>query len=366
MSEKLVSRRAALLAGAAAGASALAAPAIAQQSPRVLRMATSWPGGLSGLADSVARVASAITEGSGGALRVDVYPAGTLVPPLGVHDAVGAGEVELYHSVDYYYQKKHRGLNFFSTVPMGLTAMELIAWINHGGGQALWDEVNARFGVKAMAVGGTGTQMGGWFVEPINSVDDLKKTIMRIPGLGGQVLNALGVETVVLPGGGIVAALTNGEIGATEWVGPWNDLQFGFQKLLGTYMYPGFHEPGTTASLGINLALWNELSPREQALIETTAQSEALLHTSHYLTNNAISLRSLEQEYGIQPQRIPDEVIDVIARKSEEVVAGVANDDELAKRIYDSYSAFRTAVINDSATQGEFAFQMARAQVLSR
>ncbi|MEO0763070.1 MAG: ABC transporter substrate-binding protein, partial [Pseudomonadota bacterium] len=132
----------------------LAAPAIAQQSPRVLRMATSWPGGLSGLAGSVARVAAAITEGSGGALRVDVYPAGTLVPPLGVHDAVGAGEVELYHSVDYYYQKKHRGLNFFSTVPMGLTAMELIAWINHGGGQALWDEVNARFGVKAMAGAG--------------------------------------------------------------------------------------------------------------------------------------------------------------------------------------------------------------------
>ncbi|MEL7464159.1 MAG: TRAP transporter substrate-binding protein [Pseudomonadota bacterium] len=358
-----VSRRAALVAGAAAAAGALAAPAIAQ-SPRVLRMATSWPGGLSGLADSVKRVADGITEGSGGSLRVDVYPAGTLVPPLGVHDAAGAGEVELYHSVEYYYQKKHRGLNFFATVPMGLTAMEQIAWVNHGGGQALWDEVNAQFGVKAMAVGGTGTQMGGWFVDPIASVEDLKKTIMRIPGLGGQVLNALGVETVVLPGGGIVAALTNGDIGATEWVGPWNDLQFGFQKLLGTYMYPGFHEPGTTASLGVNLALWNDLSPRERTLIETVAQSEAMLHTSHYLTNNALSLRSLEQEYAIRPQRIPDEVIDVIARESEEVVAGVANDDDLARRIYESYAAFRAAIINDSATQSEVAFQIARARVL--
>lgn len=362
---KTVSRRAALTAGLAAGAGALAAPAIAQ-SPRVLRMVTSWPGGLSGLSDSVRRIEAAINEGSGGSLKVEVYPAGTLAPPLGVHDAVGAGEAELYHSVEYYFQRKHRGLNFFATVPMGLTAAEQVAWVHNGGGQALWDEVNAPHGVKAMAVGGTGTQMGGWFVEPIQTVDDLKKTIMRIPGLGGQVLNALGVETVVLPGGGIVAALTNGEIGATEWVGPWNDLQFGFQKLLGTYMYPGFHEPGTTASLGVNLTLWNSLSDRERALIETIAKSECMLHTADYLTNNAIALRQLEQEYAISPQRIPDEVIDVIARKSTEVVADVAADDDLARRIYESYSAFRSAIVEDATAHAEVAFQSARASLLTR
>ena len=152
---------------------------------------------------------------------------------------------------------------------------------------------------------------------------------MRIPGLGGQVLNKLGVETVVLPGGGIVAALNSGEIGATEWVGPWNDLQFGFQKLLNTYMYPGFHEPGTMAALGFNIDVWNSFTAQERALIETVSQSESLLHSAQYFANNAFALRQLEREYGVRPTRLPDEVFEIISRTSAEVVASVAEDDDL-------------------------------------
>ena len=74
---------------------------------------------------------------------------------------------------------------FFTTVPFGMTAQEMNGWIHHGGGQALWEEVYAKFGLVPLAAGNTGVQMGGWFNKEINSVADLKGLKMRIPGLGG-------------------------------------------------------------------------------------------------------------------------------------------------------------------------------------
>lgn len=353
-------RRAALAAGLTLGAGALAAPAIAQ-SGRVLRMATSWPASLDGLATSAARFAASVTEMSGGALTIEVYPAGEIAPPLGVHDAVSAGEVDLYHTCEYYFQGKHRGLNFFTTVPLGFTTPEHLAWLRHGGGQALWDELQAGFGVKPLACGGTGVQMGGWFVKPIETLDDFRETVMRIPGLGGQVLRELGVETVVLPAGGIVTALFSGEIGATEWVGPWNDLQFGFQKLLSSYVYPGFHEPGTTAAVGVNLALWDRLEPGERALIEAAADAENLLHTSQYYANNGAALEQLKFEYGVKPTRLPDPVFAEIARKSREVVASVAEDDDIGARIYGSFAAFRDLIMDTDGLVSQADYLSARA-----
>lgn len=346
--QKSISRRRALLGGGAVltGAAALATPAIAQGAPITIRMATSWPGGLGGLADSAARVAEGITVGSDGRLNVELYPAGQLVPPLGVHDAAGAGEIEMYHSAEYYYQGKHRGMNFFTTVPLGLTSVEQASWVQFGGGQALWDELNAQFGVKALAVGGTGVQMGGWFNKAITSKDDFEGLTMRMPGLGAQVISRMGANAVVLPGGGIVEALFENSIDATEWVGPYNDLQFGFQKLLSTYMYPGFHEPGTMASVGFNLDFWNSLSEVDRALIQTVTDAELTNHTADYYGNNGLALVQLLAESGVKPTRLPDDVWNELARVSFEVTASVAEDDDLGRRIFESYNAYRALVGN--------------------
>ena len=348
------SRRAVLGGALAAGAAGLGAPALAQ-GRRTVRLAASWPAGLGGLGDSVGRVADSITRLSGGRLDVQVYWPGQLVGALAVHDAAGSGEIEMYHSAEYYFGGKHRGFNFFTTVPLGLTMLEQASWIEHGGGQALWDELNARFGVKSLACGGTGVQMGGWFDKPIESVEDLKGLTMRIPGLGGQVMQELGAETVALPGGAIVGALFDGSIDATEWVGPWNDLHFGFQKLLSTYVYPGFHEPGTMASLGMNLGFWNSLSAEERLIIETAAAAENTLHSSAYYGNNAMALTQLLLEDGVKPTRLPDEVWNAISRKAFDVVASVAEDDELGARIYRSFEAHRTLMVGAApASQAEY------------
>jgi TRAP-type mannitol/chloroaromatic compound transport system substrate-binding protein len=341
-----MSRRRALIAGGAAltGAAALASPAIAQGAPQTIRMATSWPAGLGGLADSAARVAEKINTGSNGRLNVEVYWAGSLVPALGVHDAASNGEIEMYHSAEYYFQGKHRGFNFFTTVPLGLTSVEQAAWLRYGGGQALWDELNASYGVKGLAVGATGVQMGGWFNKPINSKADFEGLTMRMPGLGAQVISRMGANAVVLPGGGIVEALFEGTIDATEWVGPYNDLQFGFQKLLSTYIYPGFHEPGTTASIGMNVDFWNNLSDIDRALIETVTDAELTNHTADYYGNNGLALVQLLAESGVQPTRLPDDVWNELARVSFEVTASVAQDDDMGRRIVESYDSYRALV----------------------
>ena len=343
---KTMSRRRALLGGGAAltGAAALAPPAISQGPPQTIRMATSWPAGLGGLADSAARVAEGINAASNGRLNVEIYWAGSLVPPLGVHDAASAGEIEMYHSAEYYFQGKHRGFNFFTTVPLGLTSVEQAAWVKYGGGQALWDELNAEYGVKSLAVGGTGVQMGGWFNKEITSKDDFEGLTMRMPGLGGQVIAQMGANAVVLPGGGIVEALFEGTIDATEWVGPYNDLQFGFQKLLSTYIYPGFHEPGTMASVGMNLDFWNNLSDVDRAVIESVTEAELTAHTADYYGNNGIALVQLLAESGVKPTRLPDDVWNERSRVSFEVVSGVAEDDDMGRRIVESYEAYRTLV----------------------
>lgn len=341
MSHQTLSRRAILTGVGAAAAGALAAPAIAQGAPRVIRMATSWPASLGGLGTGAQRIADTINATSAGRLSVEIHHAGQLVPALGVHDAAQAGDIEMYHSAEYYFQGKHRGFNFFTTVPFGLTGAEMTAWVKYGGGQPLWDELSAQYNVKSLLVGSTGVQMGGWFDKEILSLDDFAGLTMRMPGLGGQVLAEAGANPVLLPGGGIVEALFEGSIDATEWVGPYNDTQFGFQKLLSIYMYPGFHEPGTMASLGMNLEFWDSLDPADRALIEIAADSELTRMTSDYSGNNGLSLTQLTNEFGVRPTRLPEDVWDALALTSQKVVAGVAEDDDLARRIYESFESYR-------------------------
>ncbi len=328
----------------AAAAGALAAPAIAQDR-QVVRMVTTWPKNFPGLGVGAQRVADRITAASGGRIEVKLFAAGELVPAFESFDAVSTGAAELYHGAEYYWGSKHLGYNFFAAVPLGFTAQELQAWVHFGGGRELWDELGNQFGVKSFLAGNTGPQMGGWFRNPILSPDDLKGLKMRIPGIAGEVIRAVGGSAVALPGGEIFPALQAGTIDATEWVGPYNDEAFGFQRILKNYMYPGFHEPGTGLSVGVNMGWWNELSPGDQAMIETCCLAENDIMLAEFNARNGPALKRLVENDGVQVQRFPDEVFKLLVEASEDVTANVANVDDLGKRIYESYFAFRAEVM---------------------
>ncbi|WP_068313246.1 TRAP transporter substrate-binding protein [Polycladidibacter hongkongensis] len=329
-------KKAGLAAGATASAATLAAPAVAQ-GKRELKMVTTWPKNFPGLGTGAQRVADRITQASDGKLTVKLFAAGELVPPFESFDAVSSGTADMYHAAEYYWQGKHKAFNFFTAVPMGLTANELDAWINIGEGQALWDELAAKFNIKPLMAGNTGLQMGGWFNKEINSLEDLKGLKMRMPGLGGEVLRRLGATAVALPGGEIFPALQSGAIDATEWVGPWNDLAFGFYKVAKFYYYPGFHEPGSGLAVGTNKDVWDSFSKEEQEVVKSACLAENNYMYSEFNYNNGAALETLLTKHKVQLRKFSDDVFDAIAGVSEEVVREVAGTDELSKRIYDSY-----------------------------
>lgn len=355
-------KNAGLAAGATAGAATLAAPALAQ-GKRELTMVTTWPKNFPGLGTGAQRVADRITNATDGRLTVKLFAAGELVPAFESFDAVSSGTADMYHGADYYWQGKHKAYPFFTAVPMGLTANELDAWINIGEGQALWDELAAQFNVKPFMAGNTGLQMGGWFNKEINSLEDMKGLKMRMPGLGGEVLRRLGATAVALPGGEIFPALQSGAIDATEWVGPWNDLAFGFYKIAKFYYYPGFHEPGAGLSCGINMDVWNSFSDSDKALVRDACLAENNYMFSEFNYNNGAALDTLVNKHGVQLKKFSPEVFDAIGKVSEEVVAEVANEDDLSKRIYESYIKARKEV-GDWINTSEGAYMDARKRIL--
>eukprot|EP00581_Thalassiosira_minuscula_P037017 CAMPEP_0184466080 /NCGR_PEP_ID=MMETSP0740-20130409/64678_1 /TAXON_ID=385413 /ORGANISM="Thalassiosira miniscula, Strain CCMP1093" /LENGTH=115 /DNA_ID=CAMNT_0026841069 /DNA_START=224 /DNA_END=567 /DNA_ORIENTATION=+ len=112
-------------------------------------MTTTWPKDLPGLGAAAQRVADRINALSDGQMEVNVYAAGELVPAFEAFDAVASGNADMYHGADYYWQSKSKAYNFFTAVPMGMTAAEIMGWIDFGGGQALWEELSGQYGIIA-------------------------------------------------------------------------------------------------------------------------------------------------------------------------------------------------------------------------
>ncbi len=316
-------------------------PAIVSQK-RNLKMVTTWPKNFPGLGTGAERLARRIEALSDGNLTIKVYAGGELVGPLEAFDAVSQGKADMYHGGEYYWQGKSPAFNFFCTVPMGMTAPEITSWIRFGGGQPLWDELSARFNVKAFLAGNSGTQMGGWFNKEMNSIEDFQGLRIRMPGLGGEVMKRVGATPVTKAGGEIFQALSQGNIDATEWVGPWNDLAFGFYSIVKNYYYPGIHEPGTALALGLNLDLWNDMSATEKAWIEAATAAENDIMLAEFNANNARALDTLINEHNVNLLKFNDDILSELGSVSNQVVAEVANHDELSKRIFDSYMAGRT------------------------
>jgi TRAP-type mannitol/chloroaromatic compound transport system substrate-binding protein len=336
--------KAAATGAAATAATTFPAPAISQ-GMKQLKMVTTWPKNFPGLGTGAESLAKRITAMSDGKLQVKVFAAGELVPAFQSFDAVSSGNAEMSHSVSYYWQGKSPAFNFFAAVPFGFTASEHAAWINYGGGMPLWRELGAQFDVMPFMRASTGVQMGGWYRKEINSLDDYKGLKFRMPGLGGEVLRRLGAAVVNLPGGEIFPALQAGTIDGTEWVGPWNDLAFGFYKVAKYYYWPGFHEPCTTGEVLVNSKVWAGLSKDHQAIIEAAVQAEAMREYSEFTASNSDALDTLLNKHGVQLKKFSDELLAQIGTAAGEVVAEVGNKDPFTKKVYDSFIDFRKKAI---------------------
>lgn len=309
-------------------------------------LVTTWPKNYPGLGMAPERFAELVEEMSAGNLTIKVFGAGELVPAMGVFDAVSNGSAEMGHGGAYYWKGKIPAAQFFAGVPFGLTANEINAWVNRGGGLELWQEIYKPFNLLPFPGGNTGTQMFGWFNKEINSLEDIKGLKMRIPGIGGEVFQRAGGVPVNIPGGELYTALQTGTIDATEWVGPYNDLAFGFHQIAEYYYYPGWHEPGSMLEFMVNLDAWNELPETLKTIVRTAAQAVNQDLLDEYTAMNNKALGELVNKHGVKVLPLPQEVLREFKNISETVLKELASEDESFKKVYEHYLDFKKNVIN--------------------
>jgi TRAP-type mannitol/chloroaromatic compound transport system substrate-binding protein len=346
------------------GALMAGAPAVHAETHYEWKMVTAWPKGLLGLGEGAQQVAKIIEEMSGGRIKIRIYWAGELVPAFESFDAVSKGMAEMGHAAAYYWNDKHEAAQFFAAIPFGLNAQETAGWLYYGGGQELWDELYAGFDLKAFAAGNTGVQMGGWFNKEIQSIDDYKGLTMRMPGLGGEVITRAGAKAVNLPGGEILPALQSGEIDATEWVGPYNDLAFELYKAAQYYYWPGWHEPATVIECFINKKAYETLPLDLQRIVKYAMQAAYNDMLSFYTAKNNIALIELVTKHKVRLRKFNKATLARLGKLSKEVMAEIAARDPFSQKVYTSFDKFREQSV-DWNSVGEEGYSVARALTYS-
>ena len=339
MTGSRLSRRGLLAGGLAA--SALAAPNIARGEAVQWRMVTSWPKRLPGPGMSAERVAERVAALSGGTIQISVHAAGELVPALEVLDAVGSGVAEFGHTASFYWQGKQPASVFFTTVPFGMTPAEHTAWVNAGGGQALWDELYQPFGVKPLMAGNTGICMGGWFRGEINDVSAVKGMKIRSLGLGGEVYRRLGAVPLATSPGEIITGLQSGLVDGAEFVGPGSDIALGLYRLANFYYSPGFNKPNGTGECIVSLKLWNSLSDQQKAIVTHACAAEAAFALDEMERLNVEALAALVEKDNVKLRSFPQDMIEAARGHARDIVGDISAKSDIAKRVVDSYTAFR-------------------------
>jgi TRAP-type mannitol/chloroaromatic compound transport system substrate-binding protein len=322
-------------------AGAVAAPQIARAQTVKWRMVTSWPKRLPGPGMSAERIAERIRALSGGRIDITVYAAGEVVPAFGVLDAVGNGVADIGHTAAFYWQGKMPAAAFFTTVPFGLTPGEHVAWIDAGGGQALWDELYAPFGVKPFMGGNTGVCMGGWFRRELKSLADLRGLKLRTLGLGGEVYRRLGATPQTTPPAEILTSLQSGVIDGAEFVGPGTDIALGLYRVAPFYYYPGFNKPNGTGECIVALKVWDALSAELKAIVAHACAAEANYALAEMERLNAQALEALIKDHGVKLAAFPGDLVAGARQQAGDVLGELSQRSAITGKVHGSYTAFR-------------------------
>ena len=257
-------------------------------------------------------------------------------------DAVGGGVAEMGHTAAFYWQGKQPAAAFYTTVPFGLTPMEHVAWVDAGGGQALWDELYAPFGVKPFMGGNTGVCMGGWFRREIKGLDDLKGLKIRSLGLGGEVYRRLGATPQTTPPGEILTSLQSGVLDAAEFVGPGTDIALGLYRVAPNYYGPGFNKPNGTGECIVNLKAWAALDAEMKAIIAHACAAEASFALSEMDRLNAEALAALTERYNAKLQTFSADIVAAARKQAADIMGELSARSDIARRIGESYAGFRS------------------------
>jgi TRAP-type mannitol/chloroaromatic compound transport system substrate-binding protein len=331
-------------AGLGVAASGVAMPAIAQSTPTInWRLQSSYPTSLDTIYGACKVLSQAVAEATDNKFKIQVFAAGEIMPPLSIVDGVQNGTVEMGHTGSYFYIGKDPSFAFGTGIPFGPNTRQQQAWFYHGGGNDLLNEFYATYKLYHLPLGGTGTQMGGWFRKEIKSKADLAGLKMRIGGLAGNVLQRLGLVPTQLAAGDIYTSLERGTLDAAEFVGPFDDEKLGLAKIAPYYYYPGFWEGAASLSLFVNLDKWSELPPGYKSVLNTAAGYAAADMLAKYDAQNPAALRRLITN-GAQLRAFPQDILQESYKAATGLYAEMSASNPTFKKILDHQMAFRNQV----------------------
>ncbi|MCO5163676.1 MAG: TRAP transporter substrate-binding protein [Mesorhizobium sp.] len=341
MDRRSFMRKAGLAGAGALGGTVLAAPAIAQSSPKVSwRVTSAFPKSLDTVFGAAATMAKYVRESTDGNFDIQVFAAGEIVPGLQAADAAAAGTVEACHTAAYYSWGKDFTYALASGVPFGMNARQMNAWNYYGGGQDLLNEFFATQGLYALACGNTGAQMGGWYRKEINSASDLNGLKMRIGGFAGHIMQKLGVVPQQIAAGDIYTSLEKGTIDAAEWIGPYDDEKLGFYKVAKYYYYPAFWEGCAVAHTLINLEKWNELPKNYKAALTSACAAANGDMLASYDQKNPAALRRLVAG-GAELRPFSQEILQTAFDAAEASYAEIVASNPAFKKIFEHQASYR-------------------------
>lgn len=306
----------------------------------IWRMANTWPKGMPVFEDITYRFAKNVQDMTGGRLIIEIHPSNKHKAPFGVFDMVRNGAYQMAHTGSYYWKGKDAATPLFTTTPWGMTAWESYAWFYFDGGLEMMNNVYAKHGLLSFPGGNTGVQMGGWFKKEINSLEDMQGLKMRIPGLGGDVINEIGAYSINIPGGELYTALELGTIDALEWVSPALDLDRGYQQIA-KYYYTGWHEPAAELQFLIHKESFEKL-PQDIKSILLIAMREASYHmTVHMQHANAIAWEKMQTKHkDIKIKTFPDDVLKELKKATKVVLDDLAEQSPDAKEVIQSQTEY--------------------------
>ncbi|MEB8386664.1 TRAP transporter substrate-binding protein [Rhodobacteraceae bacterium KMM 6894] len=287
---------------------------------------------------------------SGGNFDIRVFEPGALVNGAAYYDAVSKGSIDAAYGSPGFNAGKNSAYPFFAAIPFGPGAGEMLAWLRHGGGLEIAQEMYARDNIHMLACGILPPESAGWFKEEITSLDDLKGIKMRFLGLGAKVMEKFGVSTQLLAPGEVYQALELGTLDAAEQSIPAIDRGLGFYQIAKFNYFPGWHQQSTVQELLINLDSWNALTDAQRTMVNLACDKATV---DQFADGEAMEYAIMQQneEDGVQIKIWPEEFLAAFRSAWDEVIVEETAANPDSARVWDSLQAYRKnyAVWGDAA-----------------
>lgn len=325
---------------AAAAVACASGPAVAQDKKVRMQMQSNFASTLALLGPNANYTVDQIRKLSAGSIDIKFFEPGALVPPGQAFDSVASGALDAAWATPGFWTGKDIAFAVFSTVPFGPGLGEYLAWMKHGGGEQLMQQLYAKYNIHAVMCHLIPPEASGWFRKEIKTLEDLKGLKMRFFGLGANVMQKLGVSTQLLQAGEIFQALQLGTIDATEFSMPVMDLSLGFHQVAKFYYFPGWHQQATVGDLIINKAKWDSLSVHQKLIVEASCDQTVLRGMSLGESLQPKALAEIETK-GVKLVTWGPEFIAAFQKAWHEVAVEQSAKSPEFKKAWDSLSTFR-------------------------